>query len=70
MSAILDIRSVIPSNILCRYGTILGATFSAMYPDRVGRVVLDGVSSAALYTTDMFEWGRSGMDDTHKVRPS
>ncbi|KAF2089533.1 hypothetical protein K490DRAFT_37600 [Saccharata proteae CBS 121410] len=28
------------------YGTLLGATFSAMYPDRVGRVALDGVVEA------------------------
>ncbi|KZO89839.1 hypothetical protein CALVIDRAFT_569600 [Calocera viscosa TUFC12733] len=49
------------------YGTILGATFSAMFPDKVHRVLLDGVSSARLYTTDMFDWGRSGMDDTNKV---
>ena len=25
------------------YGTIIGSTFSAMHPDRVGRVILDGV---------------------------
>ncbi|KZO95359.1 alpha/beta-hydrolase [Calocera viscosa TUFC12733] len=49
------------------YGTILGATFSAMFPEKVHRVMLDGVSSARFYTTDMFEWGRSGMDDTNKV---
>ncbi|KAM0745922.1 alpha/beta-hydrolase [Meredithblackwellia eburnea MCA 4105] len=49
------------------YGTILGATFAAMEPDRVQRLILDGVSSAALYTANMFEWGRSGMDDTEKT---
>ncbi|KZT62527.1 alpha/beta-hydrolase [Calocera cornea HHB12733] len=49
------------------YGTILGATFAAMFPDKVHRVLLDGVSSARLYTRDMFDWGRSGMDDTNKV---
>ncbi|KAI1076055.1 alpha/beta-hydrolase [Whalleya microplaca] len=31
------------------YGTILGATFAAMFPDRVGRVVLDGVVDADQY---------------------
>ncbi|GJN91103.1 hypothetical protein Rhopal_004120-T1 [Rhodotorula paludigena] len=49
------------------YGTILGATFSAMFPELVGRVVLDGVSDAQLYTQNMWEWGRSGMNDTRKV---
>lgn len=31
------------------YGTLLGATFSAMFPDRVGRVILDGVVDADHY---------------------
>jgi pimeloyl-ACP methyl ester carboxylesterase len=31
------------------YGTILGATFSAMHPDRVGRVVIDGVVDPSDY---------------------
>ncbi|KZT62530.1 alpha/beta-hydrolase [Calocera cornea HHB12733] len=49
------------------YGTILGATFSAMFPEKVHRVMLDGVSSARFYHRDIFDWGRSGMDDTNKV---
>ncbi|KAK7755164.1 hypothetical protein SLS62_002979 [Diatrype stigma] len=31
------------------YGTLLGATFAAMFPDRVGRVILDGVVDADHY---------------------
>ncbi|KAF2500930.1 proteinase [Lophium mytilinum] len=31
------------------YGTLLGATFAAMYPDKVHRVVLDGVVDADSY---------------------
>ena len=31
------------------YGSLLGATFAAMFPDRVGRVVLDGVVDADHY---------------------
>jgi pimeloyl-ACP methyl ester carboxylesterase len=30
------------------YGTLLGATFAAMFPKRVGRVVLDGVVDAGM----------------------
>lgn len=33
------------------YGTLLGATFAAMFPDKVGRVVLDGVVDADHYGT-------------------
>ncbi|BGP48868.1 hypothetical protein JCM10450v2_004747 [Rhodotorula kratochvilovae] len=49
------------------YGTILGATFSAMFPELVGRVVLDGVPDAEAYTQNLFDWGRAGMVDTRKV---
>lgn len=31
------------------YGTLLGATFAAMFPDSVGRVMLDGVVDADHY---------------------
>lgn len=31
------------------YGTLLGATFAAMHPERVGRMVLDGVVDGELY---------------------
>lgn len=31
------------------YGTVLGATFASMFPDRVGRMVLDGVVDAEQY---------------------
>jgi pimeloyl-ACP methyl ester carboxylesterase len=30
------------------YGTLLGATFAAMFPQRVGRVLLDGVVDAGI----------------------
>jgi pimeloyl-ACP methyl ester carboxylesterase len=30
------------------YGTLLGATFAAMFPQRVGRVLLDGVVDAGM----------------------
>ncbi|TCD60883.1 hypothetical protein EIP91_009374 [Steccherinum ochraceum] len=42
------------------YGTILGATFAAMFPDHVGRLVIDGVMDAenyyaALWSTNLVD---------------
>ncbi|GAA5971008.1 hypothetical protein JCM11641_004110 [Rhodosporidiobolus odoratus] len=49
------------------YGTIVGATFAAMFPELVGRFILDGVSDADSYGNNMWDWGRSGMVDTRKT---
>ncbi|KAK7057882.1 Abhydrolase-4 domain-containing protein [Favolaschia claudopus] len=46
------------------YGTVLGATFAAMFPDKVGRLVIDGVvDSENYYTTD---WS-DGLIDTENA---
>ena len=42
------------------YGTYLGATFASMFPDRVGRVALDGVVDAEYYVSDI--WKESLVD--------
>ncbi|CAE7222795.1 unnamed protein product [Rhizoctonia solani] len=49
------------------YGTILGATFAALRPNLVKRMVLDGVSDTEAYFNDVLEWGRSGIQDTPKT---
>ena len=57
----------IPGYARYSYGTVLGATFAAMRPDLVKRMVLDGVSNAESYFDDVLQWGRDGMAETHKV---
>ncbi|KAG8696778.1 hypothetical protein FRC09_008269, partial [Ceratobasidium sp. 395] len=49
------------------YGSILGATFAAMRPDLVRRMLLDGVSNSESYYNDVLQWGRDGMAETHKT---
>jgi pimeloyl-ACP methyl ester carboxylesterase len=49
------------------YGTLLGATFAAMFPDRVGRVILDGVVDADYYVAPMWE---ESLLDTDKIMTS
>ncbi|KAE8268736.1 hypothetical protein A4X09_0g3620 [Tilletia walkeri] len=44
--------------IVYSYGTNLMQTYAAMFPDRVGRIVLDGVQYSRLTRTP-FDWGRS-----------
>ena len=36
------------------YGTLLGATFAAMFPQRVGRILLDGVVDAGIQVSFPF----------------
>lgn len=42
------------------YGSLLGATFASMFPDRVGRVILDGVVDADYYVSPV--WAESILD--------
>ncbi|KAI8958904.1 hypothetical protein F5Y11DRAFT_20788 [Daldinia sp. FL1419] len=46
------------------YGTFLGATFASMFPDKVGRVILDGVVDADHYVNPMLG---DGILDTDKI---
>lgn len=46
------------------YGTFLGNTFGSMFPDRVKRMVLDGVVDATDYTAQGWI---TNLQDTDKV---
>lgn len=46
------------------YGTYLGATFARMFPDRVGRLLLDGVVDAEFYESPVW---RESLLDADKV---
>ncbi|KAG8725984.1 hypothetical protein FRC12_023827, partial [Ceratobasidium sp. 428] len=49
------------------YGTILGATFAAMRPDLVRRMLLDGVSNSESYYNDVLQWGKDGIAESNKT---
>ncbi|KAJ5180710.1 hypothetical protein N7492_003920 [Penicillium capsulatum] len=49
------------------YGTILGATFASMFPDRIDKMVLDGVLEASDYYD--LHW-QTNLQDTDKVLES
>lgn len=38
------------------YGTFLGATYVNMFPDRVGRVLLDGVTDPTTFSGELVNW--------------
>jgi len=46
------------------YGTFLGSTFASMFPDRVGRVILDGVVSSYDYNHGL---GNGSLTDNEKA---
>lgn len=46
------------------YGTYLGSTFASMFPDRVGRLLLDGVVNVHDYNNAL---GQGSLGDTEKV---
>jgi pimeloyl-ACP methyl ester carboxylesterase len=49
------------------YGTLLGSTFASMFPDRVGRLILDGVVSAYDYQHSL---GNGSLTDAEKAMNS
>lgn len=49
------------------YGTYLGTTFASMFPDRVGRLILDGVVSSYDYTHSL---GNGSLTDNEKAMES
>ncbi|KAF7337822.1 hypothetical protein MVEN_02005100 [Mycena venus] len=49
------------------YGTTLGATYAAMFPENVLRMVLDGVVYAPEHYNSLLEHGMSSGDSTTKV---
>lgn len=46
------------------YGTYLGSTFASMFPNRVGRMILDGVANAENYNKALWS---DNLHDTEKV---
>jgi len=49
------------------YGTFIGSTFASMFPDRIGRVVLDGVVSSYDYMNNL---GNGSLTDSEKTMHS
>ncbi|KZS99013.1 hypothetical protein SISNIDRAFT_492314 [Sistotremastrum niveocremeum HHB9708] len=49
------------------YGTYLGATFAAMFPDLINRFVLDGVCDAETYSRDLLEYAKTRLRNNKQV---
>lgn len=46
------------------YGTVIGSTFASMFPDRVGRMILDGVLNADQYYSNYWTDNVDQMDES------
>ncbi|KAI9316961.1 TAP-like protein-domain-containing protein, partial [Zopfochytrium polystomum] len=49
------------------YGTFLGISYVNLFPDRVGSVILDGVTDPTTYTGTSDAWTRTSLTDTEAV---
>lgn len=45
------------------YGTVVGATFASMFPDRIGRMILDGIVDAEQYYDNAWSVNVAQMDE-------
>ncbi|KAH8554996.1 alpha/beta hydrolase fold-domain-containing protein [Umbelopsis sp. PMI_123] len=46
------------------YGTFLGATYVNMFPDRVGRIILDGVTDPTTFSGELVNWIKTSLIHT------
>lgn len=49
------------------YGTLIGTTFASMFPDRVGRMILDGVLNADQYYDNNWKDNVDQMDEAMQI---
>ncbi|KAJ3029252.1 UNVERIFIED_CONTAM: hypothetical protein HDU68_012663 [Siphonaria sp. JEL0065] len=49
------------------YGSFLGTVYSQMFPDRVGRLIVDGVMDATTYITSFAEFTLNNLVDTNSI---
>lgn len=49
------------------YGTVIGTTFASMFPDRVGRMILDGVMNAEQYYDNDWRDNVDQMDEAMEI---
>jgi pimeloyl-ACP methyl ester carboxylesterase len=49
------------------YGTVIGSTFASMFPDRVGRMILDGVMNAEQYYDNYWTDNVDQMDEAMEM---
>ncbi|KAF9040650.1 TAP-like protein-domain-containing protein [Panaeolus papilionaceus] len=59
-AAILGILVKNTLQTMTRYGTVLGSTFAAMFPDKVERLIIDGICDADDYYATL--WSKNLMD--------
>ncbi|KAK6067933.1 hypothetical protein SCUP234_11406 [Seiridium cupressi] len=58
------LMDIIGRGRVIRYGTVVGTTFASMFPDRVGRMILDGVLNAEQYYENDWKDTVDQMDET------
>ncbi|KAF0718578.1 Aste57867_1604 [Aphanomyces stellatus] len=65
------IRSALGQDVLhyygVSYGTVLGATYAHMFPDRVGRIAIDSVVDPRAYTSTIVDFVKGSLADVETI---